>query len=151
MKSSKATFLLAMLGIAAIHPACGQSLLPITFSPASPIADQAVAAILPFEICSWTIVTSGTRIDIDWIAAPCAVQLFTNQIDLGELAPGIYAVYLDFAGGSTPVEQAVGTLVVASAPVPLPMLRPLGILTCCLGLALLGIRVLRDRTRPRPG
>jgi len=152
MKSCKALLLSAILGTAAIHAAHGQSLLPITFSPANPTADQVVTAILPFEICSWTIVTSGTRIDIDWVAAPCAAELFTNQIDLGALAPGTHAVYLDFAGGGTPVEQALGTLVVAPAVVvPLPMLRPLGLLACCLGLALLGIRALRDRARPRRG
>jgi len=152
MKSCKALLLSATLGIAAIHAARAQSLLPITFSPASPTANQAVTAILPFEICSWTIVTSGTRIDIDWIAAPCADELFTNQIDLGALAPGTHAVYLDFAGGATPVEQALGTLVVASAAVaPLKTLQPFGLLACCLGLALLGIRALRDLARRDTG
>jgi len=151
MKSCKALLLSAILGMVALHPARGQSLLPITFSPASPAAGQAVTAILPFEICSWTIQTSGTRIDIDWVAAPCAAELFTNQIALGALAAGTYAVYLDFADGATPVEQALGTLIVAPASAPLPMLRPFGLLAFCLGLALLGIRALRDRARLRRG
>ena len=150
MKSCNVMFVWALLGVVAIQPARGQSLPPITFSPASPTVNQAVTAILPFEICSWTLVTSGSRIDIDWMAAPCAVELFTNQIALGELAPGIHAVYLNFAGGSMPVEQAAGSVVVASVPpVALPMLRPWGVLTICLGLALLGIGVLWVRARPR--
>jgi hypothetical protein len=152
MKSCNVIVLSAILGVAAIQPVRAQSLLPITFSPASPTADQAVAAILPFAICSWTIATSGTRIDIDWIAAPCAIQSFTNQINLGKLAPGTYAVYLDFAGGSTPVEQAVGILGVTLAPAaPLPMLRPFELLACCFFVALLGVRAMRERARPRPG
>jgi hypothetical protein len=66
------------------------------------------------------------------------------------LSAGTHAVYLDFAGGPTPVEQALGTLVVAPATaVPLPTLQPFGILACCLGLALLGIRALREVARPR--
>jgi hypothetical protein len=151
MKSLNA-LLAAILSMAAIHAARGESLLPIKFAPASPAANQVVTAILPFEICSWTIVTSGTRIDIDWIAAPCAEESFTNLIDLGALAAGTYTVYLDFAGGAMPVEQALGTLVVASAVVaPLPMLQPFGLLACCLGLALLGIRALRNLARPRHG
>ena len=151
MKSCKAILLSAILGTAAIHAARGQTLLPLTFSPASPTADQAVTAILPFEVCSWTIVTSETRIDIDWIAAPCAAESFTNRIDLGQLAPGTYAVYLDFVGASTPpVEQALGTLLVAPAAVaPLPILRPFGVLACCFGIAFVGFRALRDRARAR--
>ena len=153
MTSCKSIWASALLGLLVLQPVQGQALLPITFAPADPSAGQAVTAILPFEICAWTIATSANRIDIDWIAAPCAAELFTDRVALGPLVAGTYSVYLEFAGPGAPVEQAVGTLVVApaSAAVALPVLQPAGLVTGCLGMIWIAIRALRRRgpTRTR--
>jgi hypothetical protein len=139
---------MGLLFVAALRLASAQDLQTIAFAPPTPVANQSITAIVPFEICAWTVVTSEHRIDINWITAPCAAESFTDRVDLGMLPPGQYDVYLNLVGGAMPIEQAFGSLGVANAIVsPLPTLGRGGFIGLCVGLMILSLLYRRTFVR----
>lgn len=134
-----------VLGLAAWPAMAGSALPTITFTPAAPTSSEAVTANLPFQICAWTVVATPTRIDINYVLAPCAQTSFTDKIPLGTLAPGSYAVAVNLQQQQGSITQASGRLGVTTAVAPTPALGPVSLLLCGLGLfALASIRL-----RPR--
>jgi hypothetical protein len=124
-----------------------QPLPAISFSPASPTSAEVVTAILPFQICAWTVATTQTQIDINYIAAPCAQQAFTDHIDLGVLAAGTHMVNLNLVQSQASVTQAVGSLFVAVALASTPTLGWLAGTLYVLSLLAVATIVLRARSR----
>src|SRR5450432_685587 len=126
-----------------------QPLPAISFSPAGPASNQAVTAILPFQICAWTVATTQTQIDINYIAAPCPQQAFTDHIDLGVLAAGPHTVNLNLVQGQGSVTQAVGSLFIVAAPASTPTLNPLAETLYILSLLAAATIALRPRSRAK--
>src|SRR5262249_8832629 len=70
---------LALL-IASFQASASSALPQITFEPAAPADGDAVTAVLPSQICAWTVGRGYQLIAINYVPAPCAMQAFTDRI-----------------------------------------------------------------------
>jgi hypothetical protein len=137
---ARQTLVFVMLFLLTWPAMAGSTLPQITFTPVAPTGRDAVTAVLPFQVCAWTVVATPAHLDINYMLAPCAQTFFTDHIPLGTLAPGTYTVALNMVPlqQGPPIPQALGTLGVAVAVAPTPAVGPWGLWLAALCLVVLG-------------
>jgi hypothetical protein len=144
--------LLASLCVAPCSQLYAQSLVPISFLPANPVAGQAVVASLQsITICGTPSVSiSGSSIAIINTAIPPCKSYPSLSVSLGALAAGTYQVTWSQTTDTVPAPGpfAASALVVGAAGVasaPAPALTLLAELLLAAGFGVIGVLMIGSR------